>query len=175
MLVFDDVMKPGITHGQYKPSLCRTADRKGRLRQYSVLLMDCAKLPWNIHEIVRGLDEGGYDYTQLMQEFCIVPPEKIGADLPYEWNSLEHFEPNHTRLIHYTDVPQQPWVCFDNPHGKLWYQTLREAVAEGFISVDEVFDEIRRGNVHPQLGREIGLRVPWYRQLRPFVPPYKRL
>lgn len=176
MLVFDDIAKVWDQPLGSADILCvEQPTEKGRIRQYSVLLMDCAKLSWNIQDIIRGLDEHRYNYSELMHEFCIVPREKVLPQLPYEWNSLEYYEANRTRLIHYTDMSKQPWVCFDNPYGALWYQTLREAIAEGFISAEEVRREIRRGHVHPQLAPEIGLRAPWYRQLRPFIAPYKRL
>ena len=176
MLVFDDIAKLWEQPMGNADVLCvEQPTEKGRIRQYSVLLMDCAKLRWNIDEIVRGLDEGRYNYSQLMHEFCIVPRDKVVPDLPYEWNSLEHYEPNCTRLVHYTDMPMQPWVCFDNPHGELWYLTLREALAEGFIAPIDVLDEVRRGHVHPKLASKVGLRVPWQLRAKPFIPPYERL
>ena len=41
-------------------------------RQLSVMMLDCERLDWDIDEIVGGLDEGRYDYEQLMFELCIV-------------------------------------------------------------------------------------------------------
>ena len=88
MLVFDDIAKLWDQPMDGAGVLCvEQPTETGRVRQYSVLLLDCAKLPWDIHEIVHGLDEGRYNYPQLMHELCIVPQDKIAADLPYEWNS----------------------------------------------------------------------------------------
>jgi hypothetical protein len=176
MLVFDDISKLWDHPMGKAQILCaEQPTEKGRVRQYSVMLMNCAQLPWDINDIVRGLDEGRYNYSQLMHEFCLVAQDKVNPDLPYEWNSLEYYVANRTRLIHYTDMPKQPWVCFDNPHGGLWYQMLREAIAEGFISTEEVLNEIQRGHVHPKLAREVGLRAPWHHRIKPFVPPYQWL
>lgn len=69
----------------------------GRAPQFSVLLMDCGSLDWDVRKIVGGFDEGRYAYADLMQRMCILPPERLRAGLPFEWNSLEHFEAGNTR------------------------------------------------------------------------------
>ena len=73
-------------------------------RQMSVMLLDCDRLDWKIDEIVRGLDEGRYNYRQLLCDLCIVPPHEVGETMPAEWNCLEHFQAGRTRLLHYTDM-----------------------------------------------------------------------
>ena len=40
-------------------------------RQMSVMLIDCEKCDWKIDDIVRGLDEGRYDYRNLMCDLCV--------------------------------------------------------------------------------------------------------
>jgi hypothetical protein len=176
MLLFDDIAKLwDLPMGDADVLCAEQPTEKGRIRQTSVLLLNCSNLQWNIVDIVRGLDERKYDYGGLMHDFCIVPPDKISAGLPYEWNSLEHYEENRTHLTHYTDMPRQPWVCFDNPHGELWYQMLKEALFEGFISKEEVFREIKQGYVHPKIPNRIGHKTPWHWRFRSFDPPYKRL
>lgn len=176
MLLFDDIAKLWDYPLNDADVLCaEQPTEKGRVRQTSVLLLNCSQLQWNIEEIVRGLDDNKYDYAALMQNFCIVPPERIRSHIPYEWNSLEHYEANRTHLIHYTDMPTQPWVCFDNRHGELFYEMLRDALDEGFISADELLDEIRQGHVHPKLASRMGQRLPWSWRFRTFQAPYKRL
>jgi hypothetical protein len=149
---------------------------QGRLPQYSVLVLNCSNLQWDAQDIVSGLDQGRYDYTQLMHEFCILPPERKRALLPSEWNSLEHYEPGTTRLLHYTDMPNQPWVSDRNPNRKLWFSYLREAISEGFISEDFLYEEIARGHVAPALPRWIRLREPsnMNRLMANWTPPYRR-
>lgn len=176
MLVFDDIAKLWDYPLNDADVLCaEQPTEKGRVRQTSVLLLNCSNLHWNIAEIVRGLDDKKFGYAALMQDMCIVPPQRISSSLPYAWNSLEHYEANRTQLLHYTDMPTQPWVCFDNRHGELWYQTLAEALADGFISSEEFLNEIRLGHVHPKLATRVGQRPPWLLRFKTFNPPYKRL
>jgi hypothetical protein len=141
------------------------------------MLMNCSNLRWNIEEIVNGFDEGKYDYARLMYEFCIVPADKILPTLPYEWNSLEFYEQGKTCLIHYTDMPTQPWVSYKNRHGAVWYHTLKEAIDEGFIDREQLYAEIEHGHVLPDLPQYIGLppHKEYERLARAFVPPYRRL
>src|SRR6185503_8940444 len=89
-------------------------------RQMSVMLLDCSRLNWKIEEIVRGLDEGRYNYGQLMFELCLVKPNQIADRIPPEWNCLEWHDPSRTRLLHYTVVPTQPWKNDDNPLRAVW-------------------------------------------------------
>ena len=149
---------------------------KGRLPQFSVLLLDCASLDWDVREIVRGFDEGRYTYADLMQRMCILPEERRRATLPFEWNSLEHYEAGRTRLIHYTDMPTQPWVSPDNPNGKLFYDGCREALAEGFLTSDEVYEEVDLGHVSPDFPTWVGLDAPADVDAKraSWAPPYKR-
>lgn len=134
------------------------AGDQGRIPQYSVLLLNCATLQWNANDIVRGLDEGRYDYGQLMHQFCLVPAQRRQAGLPFEWNSLEHYEPGETKLIHFTDMPTQPWVSKDNRHGAIWWRCLREAIDAGEIARELVEEEVERGHVSPELPGWIGLK-----------------
>jgi hypothetical protein len=178
MLVFDDISKLWDLPLAEADVLCAEQPTdKGRTRQYSVLLLNCGRLAWRIDEIVQALDEGRYDYAKLMYDFCVVDPERISASLPYEWNSLEFYEPGQTCLLHYTDMPTQPWVSYKNKHGEPWYRMLRAALGEGFISKQELYREIEQGNVVPDLPQRMGISPhPDYARLaRDFVPPFRRL
>ena len=103
-----------------------------RPKQFSVLLLNCTELTWDLGDIIEGMDEGVYDYDKLMKEMCIEPPERVQTRIPPEWNSLEAYHPDKTGLIHYTDMNTQPWVNSKNPNGDIWVEHLREAIAEGF-------------------------------------------
>lgn len=119
--------------------------------QMSVMLLDCARLPWDTAAIVAGLDEGRYSYTELMFDLCIVPPDLIAATLPPEWNCLERFDPATTRLLHFTVVPTQPWKSDDNPLGAIWLAQYAEAVAAGAVPREEVERGIAAGFLKPAL------------------------
>lgn len=147
-----------------------------RVPQYSVMLLDCDKLDWDAKQLVKDLDAGAYDYKQLMAEFAMMPADKKKPYLEFEWNSLEHFEEGRTKLIHYTDMPTQPWVSNQNKHGEIWYAELRRAVADGFVTIAEIHAEIDKGHVSPLL--------PQWAQLPPhpkassmasvWQPPFRR-
>lgn len=123
--------------------------RKGRRRQFSVMLLNCQTLQWNIDQIVADLDAGKIDYAGLMYEMRMA--KRIRSDIAPEWNSLERFEAGKTALLHYTDMSTQPWVYAANPLGHLWLASLRRALASGFIKPDELKSEINLGHVRPSL------------------------
>lgn len=153
----------------------------GRRRQFSVMLLDCARLRWNVDEVVAELDAGKLDYAGLMYEMRVA--ERIGEAISPHWNTLEAYRPAETCLLHYTDMNTQPWISCANPLGHLWVSCLRRALAEGFISEEEVAREVRDGHVRPSLlaqlreGRDgcIDLPAKMRRLDRDFVPPYRAL
>ncbi len=147
---------------------CATSDPK-RPKQFSVLLLDCSRLKWDLDEVVRGLDEGRYDYDLLMKEMCIEPTNAVRAALPPEWNSLENYTPGQTGLIHYTDMQTQPWVHRNNRNGKLWVEHLREAVASGYIQPEEVHQAIDAGYIRPSLLWELKPSRRFWPVLMPVV------
>ncbi len=150
--------------------------KTGRTPQYSVMLMDCEKLGWNASDLVNRLDSGEFDYASLMHEFAMMPEEKKSPDLEFEWNSLEHYEENRTKLLHYTDMPKQPWVSDRNRHRGIWYAELRRAIDDGFISLDEVYRAMELGHVSPLLPRWAGIpsHPDGARLKRNWTAPFKR-
>lgn len=122
-----------------------------RPKQFSVLLLDCDRLRWDVDAIVRGLDENRYDYKQLLSELCIEPASDVRDRIPAAWNSLEEYHAGETCLIHYTDMEQQPWVSRRNKNGDLWVEYLRDAIEENFIPLQEVQEAIRDGFARPSL------------------------
>jgi hypothetical protein len=151
MLVFRDFCEVWDLPFEGAKILYAPSSDPSRPKQFSVLLMDCEALDWDLDAIVRGLDAGRYGYDGLMKEMCIESPEAIRPGIPPEWNSLEEYVPGKTGLIHYTDMPTQPWVSRYNKHGRVWVDYLREAIADGFISVDEVRQAVRQGYARPSL------------------------
>ncbi|MGH6751728.1 MAG: hypothetical protein ACREO0_01855 [Pseudoxanthomonas sp.] len=151
-------------------------DGKIRIPQFSVLLLDCASLDWDIRKIIQGFDEERYGYADLMQRICISPPDALRAGLPFEWNSLEHYEAGRTKLIHYTDMPTQPWVSKSNKNGELFYTAVREALAERFISADMIYEEILLGHLSPDFAEWVGLPSHPHvdRMRKEWKPPYQR-
>jgi hypothetical protein len=120
-----------------------------RVKQCSVMLIDCERTGWDVHRIVAGLD-GRYTYEELMYELCILPESEIRYAVPFAWNSLEHFDET-TRLIHYTDMDTQPWVSADNRHGRLWLEEVRLMLEAGALTGREIRAEVELGYFRPSL------------------------
>lgn len=157
------------------------AAQKGRRGQFSVMLLDCKALGWNIDQIVADLDAGLLDYEALMYEMRVV--RKVGRNIAPDWNSLERYEAGKTCLLHYTDMNTQPWISTANPLGHHWIACLRRALWEGFISRTELERELASGHVRPSLLAQIDanqntsvMLSKSVRKLdRAFVPPYRSL
>jgi hypothetical protein len=155
----------------------------GRRPQFSVMLLDCAALAhWSPEAAVAALDSGALSYEKLMYDMALAGNVRAGIDPA--WNSLERFVPGETRLVHYTDMDRQPWVARRNPLNPLWVRGLLDAVADGWVTRDEVADHVARGWVRPSLLLQVDRRIErlgplaavhaWGRDRR-FVPPYKAL
>lgn len=130
---------------------------KKRKKQCSVMLLDVANLNWDIQKIVEEMDAGRYDYNQLMHEMCILDESEIKFGVPFEWNSLEHYD-SETRLIHYTDVYTQPWTECGNKFGHLWLNEVRLMLADGSLKWEDIHREIDLGYFRPSLMRDIRYR-----------------
>ena len=74
----------------------------------SVMALDCERLDWDVEDVIAGLDEDRYTYSQLLMDMCLVEPDEIADGLPPEWNHLERHEPGVTKLLHYTVIHTQP-------------------------------------------------------------------
>jgi len=149
----------------------------GRIPQYSVLLLNCSELDWDAESIIGGLDDGRFSYESLMYDFGLVRGDRKRPGLPSEWNSLEHYVPGETKLLHYTDMPTQPWVNRTNQNSEVWLQDLRQALSEGCITPEFVLNEVERGNVSPELPGWVGLQpsAMLSHSLIDWIPPYRRL
>ena len=121
----------------------------GRRPQFSVMLLDCEALKWDIHRIVADLDSGVLTYEDLMYRMKIAPAFR--ADIDQRWNSLERYEAGRTALLHYTDMNTQPWIYARHPFGHLWFRDLLEAVSAGFIPTDLVREHVQRGFLRPSV------------------------
>jgi hypothetical protein len=124
-----------------------------RIKQCSVMLIDCARARWDVNEIVGGLD-GRYTYEELMYELCIVPESEVRYAVPFAWNSLEHYD-LETRLIHYTDMDTQPWASPANRLGWLWLEEVRLMLATGELVRADLEREIELGYFRPSLVQEL--------------------
>lgn len=156
----------------------REPEETGRRPQFSVMVLNCASLRWNIREIVRALDEGKLSYERLMYDMAVAPT--IQADLDPAWNCLERYRAEETALLHYTDMNTQPWLSCNNPLGYLWVRDLFEAIDQQLLPEETVAEHVRRSFVRPSLLYQLEHRIEdsfilpkKARQLdEGFVPPF---
>lgn len=152
-----------------------------RRPQFSVMLLNCEELRWDLAGIVAALDRGELTYETLMYDMAVA--RKIRTAIDPSWNSLERYQEGETGLLHYTDMPTQPWVSANNPNGALWMRDLRRAVTEGFIPREYVEDHVRQGFVRPSLLYQLDHHVDDARDLprqaraldAEYVAPFQRM
>lgn len=149
MLVFKDIVELWRHPlGDSNVASAYSMSSSGRKPQYSVMLMNCSSLKWNINEIVANLDSGALSYEQLMYDFVLA---RVKPSIEPCWNSLESYKTGKTALLHYTDMHLQPWVSHLNPLGYLWVRALRDAIRDGFITRSFLETEVQNGHVRPSL------------------------
>jgi hypothetical protein len=117
-------------------------------RQYSVMVIDCENCAWNIDKIIDDLDRGVYSYADLLHDLVIEDAASVLETLDPRWNSLEFYEQESTKNLHFTVVPTQPWKYPKSEFGELWYNAFAEAISDGFIDEGLIRKSVRRGHVH---------------------------
>lgn len=135
----------------------REPGETGRRPQFSVMLLDCESLTWDIGKIVAQMDSGELDYEKLMYEMAVV--DRISEDIDPAWNCLERYDGEQTALLHYTDMSTQPWVSVDNPLGYLWFRDLFEAIDRDFIDLEFIKEHVGKGYVRPSLWYQVEHRI----------------
>jgi hypothetical protein len=153
----------------------------GRAPQFSVMLIDCAKVPWDIRDIVRRLDSDELSYEDLM--YRMAAAGVVARTIDPAWNSLERFAEGETALLHYTDMNTQPWVHAGHRFGYLWTRDLLEAVERGHITRDLVADHVAKGWIRPSLLVQVDEQIndplllsrSARRLDRGFVAPYRHI
>ncbi len=133
--------------------------------QLSVMILDCQRLDWKFETIRKEINNKKFSYRQLMTNLCITPSHLVCCDIPTEWNSLDFFDAETTRLLHFTNVPTQPWLNPSSEHFGLWSDWFLRAIKSNYLSIQDVEKAVKNGNVHPGLlevvrsaGFEVGLR-----------------
>jgi Glycosyl transferase family 8 len=150
MQVFKDIKELWLHpfNGADILSICEPKS-SGRASQFSVMVLNCDRLTWQVRELIEDLNRGKWTYEQLM--FELAPTQKISQVLSPQWNNLEGYQAGETALTHYTDMPNQPWLNINNPLGWLWCQELFEAIDNNFISFQFVEEQVQKGWVRPSL------------------------
>lgn len=122
----------------------------------AVMLMDCARLPWQVDEIVAGLGTR-YDYNALMAIDPLLGEGDMRELIPTGWNDLDRYDPARTRNLHFTEIRTQPWVEPGHPHGGLWADEIRLMLENGALPRADLDEEVRLGYLRPSFLVELGL------------------
>lgn len=152
MLVFGDVKEIWQEKLAEKEDLLvmRNDDIDKHRAKYSVFVMDCSKLlQWGISNFVRLLDQGYYSYEELMFDMRNGARPKCGFNT--DWNSIEEYTEDKTKLLHYTEMYNQPWLANPNhPLGHLWFAELKEAIDDGSIDRKLIEDHVGKRWILPK-------------------------
>lgn len=121
------------------------------IRYTSVMLLSCEKLThWKIREWSMLINNQLADYGKTMfGEVGGLNYQDFG-DLPDYWNHLDEADET-TKILHYTHVPMQPWKRAGHPHASIFLKEMKSAIEGGFITTEQVQNEIAQGNVYPKI------------------------
>jgi len=157
------------TYGRRTPrKLLPFLKRVAPTPETSVMLIDCEKaknrlLP--LEEIERRMigDEDLVRYREVMHLAYLDPPP---VEIPQWWNlmdgwgrRMDAFEDPRAKLLHFTDVPKQPWYFPDHPKRHIWEAYLRRAVDDGYVTRAEIADACARFTT--EAGRPDGMHPYW--------------
>ena len=147
--------------------------------QLSVMLIDCARVDWQVKDIVTDLrsDPGNYDAMFL-------EGRQLGAfarELPWQWNALEHYQDGEVNLLHYTNMATQPWLSWQNPLSRIWFDEFFAWLADDAANLELVHRHIEKSWIRPSIAEQIEQQVgdplllpasARRRDSRQFVPPH---
>ncbi|MBI5882792.1 MAG: hypothetical protein HZB91_06780 [Elusimicrobia bacterium] len=116
---------------------CRRPGERHENSRRRVMLMDC--------EALSRQDGGNPD--------CV----EETMPLPAEWDPGERSKEDGACIIDFGGQPTQPWVSNEHARSRLWYDNIREAIQEGFLTREELYEEIRANRLPAGLPRWAGL------------------
>jgi len=125
--------------------------------EYAVLMLDCDRIDWDIHSIVKDLDAGKLTYEQLMFDFSVAD---VSPRFSPTWNSLDTYTDGETDLLHYTDMSTQPWRFGQHPHHSVWVDGLKGALEDGLLSDEEYRAHVREGCIRDVLWEYLTVPLP---------------
>lgn len=113
--------------------------------QTSVMLMDCHKLRMAMQPCpIQSCAAGRMEYRDLMQAAWLDRGEVQTLDPG--WNHFGIVN-EQTKLIHFSHVKSQPQRNPEHPAGWVFGAELRQAVADGVLSVNRLQKEAAAGNI----------------------------
>jgi len=117
----------------------------------SAMLMDCDKLKhWKVKEWVALINAGLTSYPGCMSG----SPSGMNHDdfgpLPEVWNHFDYYD-DTTQIIHYTNVPTQPWKKPGHPYRGAFLTELKAALEDGTVTEEDVHREIKIKHIYPNI------------------------
>ena len=115
----------------------------------SVMLLDCARcLDWDFEALCKRAAADPKFYKQVMWCLKGSPTAHGRGALPTVFNDLDHHVPGRTKIIHYTDLPNQPWKKPGDRYEDVFRTALREAYEAGVVQLETVQAVIANGYIH---------------------------
>lgn len=156
IVVLDDIKNLFDLDMKQKGALARKLHSEQENGRYtSVMLLDTEKLKhWKLNDWVEKINAN----PQLYDETLWVTSKGLNAqdfgDLPDEWNHLDQADAK-TKIIHYTNVPMQPWKRSGHPYGSIFLKELKAAIENDEIPLDAVELEIKHGHIYPDILKDM--------------------
>lgn len=132
----------------------------------SVMLIDCARARGRLlspAELAAAADPDLERYKEIMSLSYLSPPP---VEIPQWWNlmdgwgrRMDSFGDPRAKLLHFTDVPKQPWYFPDHPKRDIWETYLQESIEQGLVSRSEIADACACYSV--DVGRPDGMHPYW--------------
>lgn len=132
------------------------ARSKGGVSRYtSVMVMDCSQLKhWDFETWIHRAATDRRFYTEIMWGVNGSPNAADFGDLPPEYNHLDMCDAT-TKLLHYTNVPTQPWTKSGHKFGQIFLRELKTALQSGYITRDLVQEQINKHHTYRNILREV--------------------
>lgn len=120
----------------------------------SVMVIDCARARhWDFGAWCERAASDPRFYREIM--WCLpgsATAERRG-NLPRAFNDLDRFKRNRTKIIHYTDLRNQPWKKTGHRCEHVFRRALRAACEAGAVDVETVRGDVARGVIHDRMVR----------------------
>jgi lipopolysaccharide biosynthesis glycosyltransferase len=106
----------------------------------SVMLIDCDRAAvWSMASLLNLLDQDQFSRQDLMylgpgfRNYFSLNIKNLAS----EWNHLDCAD-NTSKLVHFTEIPSQPWLFPDNPISDIWENFFLETVDQNFLTTEEI-------------------------------------
>lgn len=142
---------------------CWCTYRNPRTPETSVMLIDCEKAKFNqdpLDKILKILNTQSNRNTYIKVMHAL-NHQHIPQQIPESWNSLNKFERDKTKLLHFTIESKQPWFNPSHQYTPLWKQYLLEAIKANEVTQSEIENALSIYKKHEKGSRGTGMHPFW--------------